>query len=47
MKTWDIAAGHAIIEGAGGLMTRPNGDRIVYESKSVFAGDFVARANNL
>lgn len=46
MKTWDIAAGHAIIEGAGGLVTRPNGDRIVYESKSVYAGDFVARANN-
>lgn len=27
---WDVAAGHALIESAGGLMTAPDGGRLVY-----------------
>lgn len=45
MKIWDIAAGHAILEGAGGVIKRPNGDDILYDGSALYAGDFVASYN--
>lgn len=42
MKTWDVAAGHAIVEGAGGTVTRPDGTALSYKSPDFLAGDFVA-----
>lgn len=44
MKTWDIAAGHAVLEGAGGVMQRPDGSEIDYRDPDLLAGDFVAKA---
>jgi 3'(2'), 5'-bisphosphate nucleotidase len=43
MKLWDIAAGHAIIEGAGGTVQRPDGSEINYADNGFLAGDFVAQ----
>ena len=40
---WDIAAGHAILEGAGGRMARPDGTKIDYRNEDTQAGPFVAR----
>lgn len=42
MRVWDIAAGHAIVEGAGGVVTRPDGSAINYARPDFLAGDFVA-----
>ncbi len=42
MKTWDIASGQALVEGAGGSVTRPDGSQIDYTSTSLLAGDFIA-----
>lgn len=42
MRIWDVAAGHAIVEGAGGTVTRPDGAPITYESPDFYIGDFVA-----
>lgn len=42
MRIWDVAAGHAIVEGAGGTVTRPDGTPISYKSPNYLAGDFVA-----
>ncbi len=40
---WDIAAGHAMIESMGGIMTRLNGKEIIYNSGSNFiVDDFIA-----
>lgn len=44
LKLWDLAPGHAIVEGAGGIVTRPDGSEIDYRNTSLLAGDFVARA---
>lgn len=44
MKLWDVAAGHAILMGAGGSVTRPDGSELDYRSANMLAGDFVARA---
>ena len=44
LKLWDLASGHAIIEGAGGIVTRPDGTEIDYRNSTLLAGDFVARA---
>lgn len=43
MKTWDIAAGHAILEGVGGVILRPNGTEIEYTNPDLLAGDFIAK----
>ena len=43
MSIWDLAPGHAIIEGVGGEVTRPDGAPIRYDGKSLLAGDFVAK----
>lgn len=43
MKVWDIAAGHAIVEGAGGKVERPDESAIDYTKPDFLAGDFVAK----
>lgn len=45
MKLWDLAAGQAIVEGAGGYVTRLDGSEINYHSTSLFIGDFVTRSH--
>lgn len=47
MKLWDVAAGHAVVEGAGGSLTRPDGSAIDYRESSLFVGDFVASSTTL
>ncbi len=42
LHLWDLAAGHAILVGAGGSVTRPDGSPIDYHSPSLHVGDFVA-----
>lgn len=42
MHLWDLAAGHAILLGAGGSVTRPDGSPIHYQSPNLLVGDFVA-----
>lgn len=45
MRIWDVAAGHAILEGAGGKLIRPDGSIIDYSKPPLpgfYAGDFVA-----
>lgn len=42
MKLWDLAAGHAILLGAGGSMKRPDGSAIDYHAQDLLTGDFVA-----
>lgn len=42
MKLWDVAAGHALVEGAGGSLTRPDGGAIDYREPSLRIGDFIA-----
>lgn len=44
LHLWDAAAGNAIIEGAGGFMTKPDGSPLDYGRSSLKIGDFVARA---
>jgi 3'(2'), 5'-bisphosphate nucleotidase len=44
LKLWDVAAGHAIVTGAGGSVTRPDGSALNYNMPSMLIGDFVARA---
>lgn len=44
LHLWDLAAGAAIIEGAGGHVTQPNGARIDYTRSDFLLGDFIARA---
>ena len=40
---WDIAAGHAIIESLGGMMTRLDGTEIKYNLRETFlVSDFIA-----
>lgn len=43
LHTWDLAAGHAILEGAGGQVSRFSGQKINYRSPDMKAGDFIAR----
>lgn len=44
MRLWDLAAGQAILEGAGGTVVRPDGSPVNYNESSLFVGDFIARA---
>jgi 3'(2'), 5'-bisphosphate nucleotidase len=46
LKLWDAAAGNAIIEGAGGYMSRPDGTPLDYTNPSLRIGSFVARASD-
>ena len=42
MKLWDVAAGDAILVGAGGKIVRPDGSVLNYREPSLLIGDFVA-----
>ena len=42
MRLWDLAPGQAILAGAGGSVTRPDGSPIDYHTPSLLADDFVA-----
>jgi 3'(2'), 5'-bisphosphate nucleotidase len=42
-RDWDIAAGHAILQAAGGSVTAPNGGTIVYGTKGLLIPAFLAR----
>jgi 3'(2'), 5'-bisphosphate nucleotidase len=45
LHLWDVAAGQAIIEGAGGTVLRPDGSKIHWHETADFkVGDFIARA---
>jgi 3'(2'), 5'-bisphosphate nucleotidase len=44
MHLWDLAAGHAILEGAGGTVAHPDGSPIDYHSQTLRVGDFVAQS---
>ncbi len=45
MGLWDVAAGHAIVVGAGGTVRRPDGSPIDYHAASLLVGDFVASSS--
>ena len=42
LHLWDLAAGQAILEGAGGTVTKPDGSSLNYHSDTLKIGDFVA-----
>ena len=42
LHLWALAAGHAILVGAGGSVTRPDGSPIDYHSPNLLVGDFIA-----
>lgn len=44
LHLWDLAAGQAILEGAGGSVSRPDGSPLDYHSETLKIGDFVARS---
>lgn len=39
---WDVAAGHAILEGAGGRVTKLDGSPLDYRNPNLKIGDFIA-----
>jgi 3'(2'), 5'-bisphosphate nucleotidase len=39
---WDVAAGHAIVEAAGGQVRMPDGGRLRYGSEDLLIGSFIA-----
>ena len=44
---WDIAAGHAILENAGGIITDFENNEILYGKKILNPGLILKRSNNL
>lgn len=42
LRLWDLAAGQAILEGAGGSVKKPDGSPINYHADNLQVGDFVA-----
>jgi 3'(2'), 5'-bisphosphate nucleotidase len=44
LHLWDLAAGHAILVGAGGSVSKPDGSPIDYHSPNLLVGDFVAKS---
>ncbi|MBI1857356.1 3'(2'),5'-bisphosphate nucleotidase CysQ [Candidatus Saccharibacteria bacterium] len=44
LHLWDLAAGQAILEGAGGAVTKPDGSPINYHAETLKVGDFVAKS---
>jgi 3'(2'), 5'-bisphosphate nucleotidase len=42
---WDVAAGHAILLGAGGSLSQLDGSPIDYHAKHLRSGDFIARSS--
>lgn len=41
-RDWDVAAGHAIVEAAGGRVTAPDGTRLVYGTRKLEIPGFLA-----
>ena len=41
---WDLAAGHAILLGAGGSVQRPDGTPVDYHSPNLLVGDYIAKS---
>lgn len=46
LHLWDLAAGQAILEGAGGTVTKPDGSAINYHSETLKVGDFIAKSQS-
>lgn len=46
LHLWDLAPGQAVLEAAGGIVTRPDGSPIDFRDPSLMAGDFVARSKD-
>lgn len=44
---WDVAAGHAILEGAGGSFTTLDGEPFPYNTSTLRNGPFLATASPL
>jgi 3'(2'), 5'-bisphosphate nucleotidase len=44
LHLWDLAAGQAILEGAGGSVKKPDNTAIDYHNKSLKVGNFIATA---
>ena len=42
---WDIAAGHAILNAAGGSVTNPDGTPFKYQKKGYLNGAFIAKSH--
>lgn len=42
LHLWDLAPGHAIVAGAGGTVTKPDGSPLNYRDESTKIGDFLA-----
>jgi 3'(2'), 5'-bisphosphate nucleotidase len=42
---WDIAAGHAILNAAGGSVTNPDGTPFQYQKEGYLNGAFIARSH--
>jgi 3'(2'), 5'-bisphosphate nucleotidase len=42
---WDIAAGHAILQAAGGSVTAPDGAALIYGTKELLIPGFIARGD--
>jgi 3'(2'), 5'-bisphosphate nucleotidase len=47
LHLWDLAAGQAILTGAGGSVVRPDGSAIDYRDPSLRVGDFIASSTPL
>lgn len=43
LHTWDLAAGHAILDSAGGTITRLDGSQLDYTTQTLGIPDFIAR----
>lgn len=44
LHLWDLAPGHAIVVGAGGTVTKPDGSPLNYRDESTKIGDFLAKS---
>jgi 3'(2'), 5'-bisphosphate nucleotidase len=38
---WDTAAGHAVVEAAGGTVEQPNGDSLAYNKQNLLNPYFI------
>jgi 3'(2'), 5'-bisphosphate nucleotidase len=44
LHLWDLAAGQAILESAGGTVTKPDGSPLNYHTETLKIGDFIAKS---
>lgn len=42
---WDTAAGHAVVEAAGGTVVQPNGEALVYNKENLLNPYFIVQGN--